>query len=139
METNYQIKKKELFKESQRLIKICGNLKKVQSDLIASLNKCAILECGKANQLKKSIAMIEFKQCLKSYFRVYGDKMICEEQIEKLRNWTAKEPVDYEKSLTKKKQFDLSKLSEKELSKLCVASLWVLLYCAIKDYESKSK
>lgn len=94
METTKQINKKELFKENQRLIKVLGELKKAQNDLIVSLNKCALLEVTNANKLKKSVAMLDFKHQLKHYFKVYGDKFITEEHIDKLRQW--KEPVDYE-------------------------------------------
>lgn len=92
METNYQIKKKELFKANQRLIITLGKLKKAQNDLLVALNKCAVLEVEHANQLKKSVAMLEFKQVLKHYFKVYGDKYILEEHISQLRDWSATEP-----------------------------------------------
>lgn len=94
METMNQINRKELFKENNNLIKLCGELKKAQNDLLVSLNKCALLEVTHANQLKKGVAMVEFKSRLKHYFKVYGDKLLCEEHIDQLRQW--KEPVDYE-------------------------------------------
>lgn len=92
METNYQIKKKELYKANNKLIQVLGNLKKAQNDLLASMNKCALLEVTHANALKKGVAMMDFKSCLKHYFKVYGDKVILEEHIDELRNWSAKEP-----------------------------------------------
>lgn len=91
METNYQIKKRELFKANQKLIQTLGNLKKAQNDLLASMNNCALLEVTHANSLKKGVAMMDFKACLKHYFKVYGDKIILEEHIDELRNWKAVE------------------------------------------------
>lgn len=91
METNKQIKKKELFKANQRLIKVLGDLKKAQNDLLVSMNNCALLEVTHANSLKKGVAMMDFKLRLKYYFKVYGDKVIIEEHIDQLRDWKAEE------------------------------------------------
>lgn len=96
MERNKQIKRKELFKANQRLIKVLANLKKAQSDLLVALNNCALMEVTHANALQKGLTMMSFKSCLKHYFKVYGDKFILEEHIDQLRDWKAIDDPKYE-------------------------------------------
>lgn len=87
MLTNRQIKSRELFKASQSLIKVNGNFKKAQHDLLCAFNECALSEYRKDNKLKKSVVSMKCKSAIKYYFSVFADKVALEEQIQRLRAW----------------------------------------------------
>lgn len=87
MLTNAQIKSRELYKATQNLIKILGNFKKAQQDLLLAMNECALAEICHFNAIKKGVVMQKCKWAIKHYIKVYGDKFIEEEHIEQLKNW----------------------------------------------------
>jgi len=91
MLSNKEIKRKEIFKKTQELIKVTRDFKKAQSDLLLALNDCAQAEVCHYNKLQKGVVELRFKGAVKHYFRVYGQKMIIEEHIQELKNWKAED------------------------------------------------
>jgi len=87
MLTNEQIRKKEIYKCQQRQIKLNGELKQAQADLIASLNECALAEVCKYNPIQKKYAEYKCKSSLKCYFKVYGQVYLNQEHINELLTW----------------------------------------------------
>lgn len=87
MLTNKQIKSKELYKVNQELLKVYGEMKKVQNDYLCATNEMAMAEYRKDNVLKKKVIELKFKSAIKNYFRVYARKIGLEEQRSALQQW----------------------------------------------------
>jgi len=87
MLSNSQIKQRELYKENQRLIKIIGEFKRAQNEMLLALNECALSEIRKDNKLKQSVINLRMKNAIKRYFNLYGEKYMCEEHIQELKEW----------------------------------------------------
>jgi len=89
---NKDIKRKEIFKATQDLIKVTRDFKHAQQSLLLALNDLALLEVThEKNPLKRSWKELNFKHQLKHYFKVFGDKLLLEEHIDQLKNWEVKD------------------------------------------------
>lgn len=87
MLSNSQIKRREIFKINQRLLKLYGDLKKAQNDMIVSINQCAMDELEKANNLKVGVHKLDLKRTIKRYTDVYMNIKALERDRADLENW----------------------------------------------------
>lgn len=96
MQTNKQIKRKELFNVKNQLIAINKDFKEVQEKFLQSLNSCALSEALDEDKKTQREKLIDFKFALNQYFIVYRKRFLLLTHLEELKKWDAKEPLDYE-------------------------------------------
>lgn len=87
MLSNGQIKRREIFKLNQKLLKLYGDLKKAQNDMICSINQCAMDELDKANSLKVGVHKLDLKRTIKRYTDLYMNIKVLERDRADLENW----------------------------------------------------
>lgn len=87
MLSNAQIKQRELYRQRQNLIKLCGEMKRAQEEMLLALNECALSELRKDNKLKQGVITLRMRSAIKRYFACYGAKYNCEQHIQELQDW----------------------------------------------------
>lgn len=91
MLTNKDIKHRQLFKLNQQQIKILGELKQAQNDMIVSINDCALVELDNENVLKRGVIAQKMKFAVKRYTKMYMEYVVLQRDIETLKQWKAQD------------------------------------------------
>lgn len=91
MLSNLEIKRKEIYKANQKLLKVLGDFKKAQCDYLKATNQLALDELDKANSLVRGVHNLAFKTAVKKYMQVYGEKVGLERSISQLKAWECKD------------------------------------------------
>lgn len=91
MQSNKQIKKREIFILKQKLIKQLGIVKDAQNKLLVAINECAYDELNKdsVNALKRSVNQLTMKNAIKHYINSYMQKLVYDDDLKDLESWKA--------------------------------------------------
>lgn len=91
MLSNREIKRREIYKANQKLIRVLGDFKKAQQEFLYATNQLALDELDKPNALVKGVHNAKFKSAVKNYIKTYGEKVGLERYIAQLKEWEAKD------------------------------------------------
>ena len=91
MLSNREIKSKEIYKAKQKLLRVKGEFKQVQNDLLIAMNECALSEYRHDNKLKQGVIALKCKNAISRYMRVYGEMFGIEEHLSALYKWEPKD------------------------------------------------
>lgn len=87
MLSNRDIKRREIYKAQQKLIRVLGDFKKAQQEYLYATNQLALDELKKPNALVTAVHKQKFKSAVKQYINLYGEKIGLEEHIAQLKQW----------------------------------------------------